>query len=340
MDSRDEGRFDDLFLVVLQQCEKLEPFLDHFFNFLYRRTDLYRIMRHQHDTMGFKPGVAEETVRKYQKWAHEAAEVKAQQKMAKPDEKQTALKDNLQQQQHISVTPHSQESPDTVVNEDCTRGDKMKTQDLPELRALPTKLDAYNGSVTDNYIWSQSLTDVDIKVLVPAGTRAKDVTVNISNQHLRVALKKPHEKKSLSGKEWPQVFIDGRLPYKVKANESMWNMDGSTLQVSLEKCEERMWKYVIEGETEIDTSTLDASKDISEFDNDAQAAFRKVVYDHHQKMQGKPTSEEEKMCDVLKQAWDKDGSPFKGTPFDPSVLNMHTSSGTYFPPHTGGGQMD
>jgi hypothetical protein len=64
MDPREEGRYDDLLLTVLQKCEKLEPFLDHFFNFLYRRTDLYRIMRHQYDTMGFKPGVAEEMVRK------------------------------------------------------------------------------------------------------------------------------------------------------------------------------------------------------------------------------------------------------------------------------------
>lgn len=64
MDPREEGRYDDLFLTVLQQCQKLEPFLDHFFNFLYRRTDLYRIMRHKHDTMGFNPGVADEMVKK------------------------------------------------------------------------------------------------------------------------------------------------------------------------------------------------------------------------------------------------------------------------------------
>ena len=37
---------------------------------------------------------------------------------------------------------------------------------------------------------------------------------------------------------------------------------------------------------------------------------------------GLPSTDEEKQHDVLKKAWDAEGSPFKGTPFDPSKLNL------------------
>lgn len=46
------------------------------------------------------------------------------------------------------------------------------------------------------------------------------------------------------------------------------------------------------------------------------------MYEQQRKMQGLPTTDEEKQYEALKQAWDAEGSPFKGTPFDPSKLNL------------------
>ena len=37
---------------------------------------------------------------------------------------------------------------------------------------------------------------------------------------------------------------------------------------------------------------------------------------------GLPTSEEEKQMEMLKKAWNAEGSPFKGTPFDPTKFNI------------------
>ena len=48
---------------------------------------------------------------------------------------------------------------------------------------------------------------------------------------------------------------------------------------------------------------------------------------HHQKRLGKPTSDEMKNEDLLRQAWDAEGSPFKGQPFDPSKINMGGGAG-------------
>ncbi len=74
----------------------------------------------------------------------------------------------------------------------------------------------------------------------------------------------------------------------------MWSLVvGESIQINLEKSKDIYWTALIEGEAEIDRTKLDTTRDISEFDDQTQADFQKVMFDHHQKLQGKPTSEEQ-----------------------------------------------
>ena len=51
--------------------------------------------------------------------------------------------------------------------------------------------DIFNGGEMKNYKWSQSITDIDVRISVPKGTTAKDVVVDIRSGHLKVELQKP-----------------------------------------------------------------------------------------------------------------------------------------------------
>ena len=49
------------------------------------------------------------------------------------------------------------------------------------------------------------------------------------------------------------------------------------------------------------------------------------MYEQQRKQMGLPTTEEEKQLEAIKSAWDAEGSPFKGKPFDPSLINFSGS---------------
>ena len=54
--------------------------------------------------------------------------------------------------------------------------------------------DTYNGSNAGNYAWSQTMTDVDIRVPVSCGTTGKDLKIEIKNDSLLVEALKPEKK--------------------------------------------------------------------------------------------------------------------------------------------------
>ena len=87
----------------------------------------------------------------------------------------------------------------------------------------------------------------------------------------------------------------------------MWSIETGNsccIYINLEKTKEIMWKSVLEGEQGIDLTKVDTTRNISEFDEEAQAAIQRVTYNHHMKMLGKPTSQEKvrkKSCLLLLQ---------------------------------------
>ena len=91
-----------------------------------------------------------------------------------------------------------------------------------------------------------------------------------------------------------RMIVEGPLTHRVRHEECFWSLvPGECIQIHLEKTKELYWTALLKGEPEIDKTKLDTTRDINEFDQQTQADFQKVMYDHHQKLQGKPTSEEQ-----------------------------------------------
>nr|KAG5710222.1 hypothetical protein BaRGS_006741 [Batillaria attramentaria] len=77
--------------------------------------------------------------------------------------------------------------------------------------------ESYNGAVRENYSWSQSITDTDVRVTVPKSVvKGKDVQVDISKKRLCVRYRGPDG-------EW-QEGVSGELSWEIRADESMWTL--------------------------------------------------------------------------------------------------------------------
>lgn len=103
--------------------------------------------------------------------------------------------EHIQDELPITLPPNSSAAP-TSKPSSKDKKDKSERKDAPVLSKEKVEdwekvSDVYNGAAMENYKWSQTITDIDVKVPVPEGTAAKDVKVDIRNDYLKVELLRP-----------------------------------------------------------------------------------------------------------------------------------------------------
>ena len=158
------------------------------------------------------------------------------------------------------------------------------------------------GQASLPYKWRQTLGDVDLVIPVPAGTRGKQLVVEIKKSSLKVALKGSDES-----------IIDGKLCHDVKLDDSTWTLgyllflssrlcfgslfcffpfspslldDQREIMLHLEKAnQQQWWNCVIQGGPTIDTTKIqpDNSK-LSDLDGETRAMVEKMMFDNQQKV--------------------------------------------------------
>ena len=65
----------------------------------------------------------------------------------------------------------SESSNEKITKKETASKQAEKKQIDPKMEMIS----AYNGDITDKYVWSQSVTDVTVQVRVPEGTKSKMV---------------------------------------------------------------------------------------------------------------------------------------------------------------------
>ena len=198
-----------------------------------------------------------------------------------PVEDPPVVKDTVKEKEK-EVPPVTEPKPIPVV--------AAKEKSPATTKGTPIADESWNGAVRDNYTWSQTLTDLDLRVIVPKGTTAKDLKIDITTSHLKVVLLNTRDPDNPG----PRTIIEGEFTRKVIPSQSMWSIEKATsvVHINLEKPQEVMWKSVLKGEPEIDLTKVDTTRNMEDFDPETQAAIQRVTYDHHQKLQGKPTSQQ------------------------------------------------
>lgn len=89
-----------------------------------------------------------------------------------------------------------------------------------------------------------------------------------------------------------------------------------------DKSKEIWWKKLFDHEPDINVNKIDCSRPIDELSEETQMDLERIQWDEQQKLNGNLTSEQLQQQKMLRKAWDVEGSPFKGTPFDPSSVQF------------------
>ncbi|GBG28882.1 Nuclear migration protein nudC [Hondaea fermentalgiana] len=151
-----------------------------------------------------------------------------------------------------------------------------------------------NGADLEKYSWTQTLSEVNVTIPVPAGIKSRDVVCDFGKKRLKVGLRNQ------------EPIIDGELCETIKTDDATWTLeDGSQgqrlLVVYFEKTNNMgWWNCVVNGEPLINTKKVEPENSkLSDLDGETRKTVEKMMFDQRQKQMGLPTSDEQQKQDML-----------------------------------------
>lgn len=299
----EEGKFDGmLFQLAGQHPGGIFEVLDTLFSFLGRKTDFYT---------GGEKGKAESTMiekfKKYEKVALERHSVE----MAEREEQDRIRKDKMKKKREEEEKESAkimevddeeanrilseikakkevkEKTPEVVKEGEKTEKKEGETEEEEEKGMKPN---AGNGADLEDYNWTQTLSDIDLNVPTVIRVKARDLNIEIQKKRLVVKVGK-------------KVLIDDLLEHDIKVDESSWTLeDGKMILIHLEKINKmEWWSRLVMSDPEINTKKVNPENSkLSDLDGETRSMVEKMMYDQRQKEMGKPTSEEQKKEDILK----------------------------------------
>ncbi|XP_060521608.1 uncharacterized protein LOC132699115 isoform X2 [Cylas formicarius] len=265
-------------------------FLDFF------RGDFYHIAKEKDSPVGLPEGLAENLVKhSFYKWKPKVA----------PKEAEVLCEQDIPVASEVVVSTEevAQDLNNVGINEPPDKQRHLQTE------PCFTESDSYNGNVFENYCWSQTIADIDISIKVAQNMKAKDITVSVLTSHISVEVNNI-------------LILRGDLCHNVKHKEAIWSLDKRKLQIHLDKCQQIWWDCLLITEEKIDLTNIDCSRPFEDLSDEAQAKIEELEWNQRQKELGLPTSDDLAKQELLRKAWNVEGSPFSG-PFDPTTVAFH-----------------
>jgi hypothetical protein len=313
----DPERFDGMLLSMANQCDGgIQELLEVLFNFLARKTDFY---------FGGGKGAAEklllEKFKAFEKKALDRAakekeerdeeEKRRKERQAKKEEEEKAKEKELGSGEP-KIKELTDEEAEKLQNEiDAKKSSKVEadgdnaasTEDKPEKAEEKKeeeeedekdkgklKPNSGNGADLERYNWTQTLSEIELRIPFNHTVKSADFIINFKKKHLFIGLK------------GQPPIIDAETEKETKVEESTWCLeDKKILIVNIEKVNKmEWWSRIIVTDPEINTKKIvPENSKLSELDDDTRGTVEKMMYDQRQKEMGLPTSDDQRKNSVL-----------------------------------------
>lgn len=300
----DDERFDGLYLQVAQTTQGIEPLLDTVFSFLRRKTDFFAGPPGAgEEGTAMAISKVEEVVRKhadlYEK-SKQKSSVAASKKKAtpkKPTDKESVIemdskggfdvsKAKSEPEKSTETAKSPAKATKATTTEESSSAHKKDEDEGPPV--------GNGGTVDGKYVWTQTLSEVNVTVPLPDNTRGRDLSVTMAKTHLKVGLRsKPGE--------W---IIDAPLVKPIICDDSFWMVeDGNRLVISLQKLhQQEWWEGVCKGHPTIDVRKIQPeSSSLNDLDGETRQTVEKMMVDQRRKTMGLPSTDEQQKLDMLEK---------------------------------------
>uniref|UniRef100_A0AC35F9B2 CS domain-containing protein n=1 Tax=Panagrolaimus sp. PS1159 TaxID=55785 RepID=A0AC35F9B2_9BILA len=310
----DYEKFDGILLSLLGNMEGgIDDLFDLIFNFLNRKSDYFTGMdttvsrkrllevydKYAKDVEKAKAEKQRQKEEQNQKLAEmraaqkakEEAEFRSQPKIKEiTDEEAEELQKKLACQQEQDSKPSaSKPSPASVTTPPTENDEEENEEDKGKL-----KPNEGNGYDHEHYQWTQTLSEVEIRVPMKA-------TFPLKGAHVVCTINKKHLVCGLKGNT---PILDGELSEDIKPDSFTWVIEDhrKTVVITFEKFNTmNWWNRVFVDETPINTrKVVPENSKLSDLEGETRQMVEKMMYDQRQKEMGLPTSDEKKKQDVLK----------------------------------------
>jgi hypothetical protein len=322
MDFTNDERFDGLYLNVAQTARGIEPLLDTLFSFLRRKTDFFNGPNGQ-DTDAAIEKVNQVLMKHVDLHKAEQARKKKQKEMEEERKKQRVSAKNETQKVDAGATKHGDEDVIEMgddgfdVSSPLTRDSSSVDQEMESSKEVGMQHDdatndqdndeqndneqrdgslapvGNGGTVEGKYVWTQTLSELNVCIPLPQNTKGRDLTVIIKKDHLKAGLRSS-----------PEPIVDAPLTHSIICDDSFWTVeDGNRLVVSLQKLNQmEWWDSVCKGDPKIDVTKVQPENSrLDELDGETRQTVEKMMFDQRQKALGLPTSDDQKKMEALER---------------------------------------
>jgi len=325
-DYMNDDRFDGLYMQVANTAKGIEPMLDTVFSFLRRKTDFFKGPSGEGTDAAVNKvnEVFQKHIRLYSENEEKKKveqEKKARRKAAAEAKKKrddAAAMAATGAQIEDGVIELGQDGFDTskadssilpqAVTQSPLPSSESKSAPKPkeddDSKSAPSKQDGEDddgppplgngGTVDGKYVWTQTLSEVNVTIPIQENTRGRDLNVVISKKHLKVGFKS----------QTPEFIVNAPLVKAVIVDDSFWTVeDGNRVVINLQKLNQmEWWDGVCIGDPTIDVKKVQPENSkLDELDGETRQTVEKMMHDQKQKALGLPTSEEQGKYDMLEK---------------------------------------
>jgi hypothetical protein len=187
-----------------------------------------------------------------------------------------------------SSSPAKARKPDT--SEEIKAADKDSAKEAPPL--------GNGGTVPGKYVWTQTLSELNVTIPVPDNTRGKDLNVTIARNHLKVGLRNKKD----------EFIVNAPSTKTIVCDDSFWTVeDGNRLVLNLQKLNQmEWWDSVCQGDSTVDIRKIQPeNSSLGDLDGETRKTVSKMMFDQRQKANGLPTSDEQTKLDAIERFKDQ-----------------------------------